>query len=334
MTFNLRVRTILDGHNIWDKRRDLVVERVRAFDADLLGTQEGLDSMETYLRQQLGDYTFRGVGRDDGKQRGEMCGVFFKTARFELLDGGYFWLSKTPEKPGSRGWAEVYPRMVTWVKLRPRAGGAPFYWFNTHFDAYSPWAREQSSKLLRDRIAHIAGAMPCIVTGDFNTGPGSTPYRTLLAPQPTAASSLHDVFAPRIRSPRATKARCISSPAGAADGAWTGFSPVRISRPSMQRSTTPVGPAVTHRITSPSPRRYAAPPPLHRSRRRRGANSRRHEKMRTPYLSAAPWGIAALLTCPQAPLPGSSIKPFTALSASFSAASAVLVVFFGALTIG
>ena len=105
MTFNLRVRTILDGHNIWDKRRDLVVERVRAFDADLLGTQEGLDSMETYLRQQLGDYTFRGVGRDDGKQRGEMCGVFFKTARFELLEGGYFWLSKTPEKPGSRGWA-------------------------------------------------------------------------------------------------------------------------------------------------------------------------------------------------------------------------------------
>ena len=86
---------------------NLVVERVRAFDADLLGTQEGLDSMETYLRQQLGDYTFRGVGRDDGKQRGEMCGVFFKTARFELLDDGYFWLSETPEKPGSRGWAEV-----------------------------------------------------------------------------------------------------------------------------------------------------------------------------------------------------------------------------------
>jgi endonuclease/exonuclease/phosphatase family metal-dependent hydrolase len=36
--------------------------------------------------------------------------------------------------------------------------------------------------------------VPCIVTGDFNTGPDSTPYATLLAPQPTAASSLHDVF--------------------------------------------------------------------------------------------------------------------------------------------
>ena len=203
MTFNLRVRTILDGHNIWDNRRDLVVKRVHAFDADLLGTQEGLDSMEIYLRQQLRDYTFRGVGRDDGKQRGEMCGVFFKTARFQLLDGGYFWLSNTPEKPGSRGWAEVSPRTVTWVKLRPRAGGGPFYWFNTHFDAFSPWARAHSSELLRNRIASIAGAMPCIVTGDFNTGPGSAPYRTLLAPQPTGASSLHDVF--RDADPVATR---------------------------------------------------------------------------------------------------------------------------------
>jgi len=83
---------------------------------------------------------------------------------------------------------------VTWVKLRPRGDGARFYWFNTPFDAYSPWARAQSSKLLRDQIVHIAGAMPCIVTGDFNSGPNSTPYRTLLGPQPIATSSLHDVF--------------------------------------------------------------------------------------------------------------------------------------------
>jgi hypothetical protein len=66
---------------------------------------------------------------------------------------------------------------------------------------------------------------------------------------------------PPIRSPPTTKERSISSPAELADGAWTGFSPVRISRPSMQRSTTPAGPAVTHRITFPSPRRYEAPPP-------------------------------------------------------------------------
>jgi endonuclease/exonuclease/phosphatase family metal-dependent hydrolase len=194
MTFNLRVRTILDGRNIWDRRREPVVERVRAFDPDLLGTQEGLDSMETYLRQQLGDYTFLGVGRNDGARRGEMCGMFFKTARFELLDSGHFWLSTTPEKPGSRAWGEIFPRMVTWVKLRPRDGGPEFCWFNTHFGAYSARARAESAKLLRDRIAHIAGSMPCIVTGDFNSSSGSAPYRTLLAEQQPPTASLHDVF--------------------------------------------------------------------------------------------------------------------------------------------
>lgn len=194
MTFNLRVRTILDGPNIWDRRRDLVVERVRAFDPDLLGTQEGLGVMETYLRQQLRDYTFLGVGRSDGKLRGEMCGVFFRTARFEVLDGGHFWLGNTPDKPGSRGWGAIFPRMVTWVKLCPRDGDATFYWFNTHFDAFSPRARAESAKLLRDRMAHIAGSMPRVVTGDFNSGPNSAPYRTLLAEQPPPESSLHDVF--------------------------------------------------------------------------------------------------------------------------------------------
>ena len=203
MTFNLRVRTVLDGHNIWDKRRDLVVERVRAFDADLLGTQEGLDSMETYLRQHLGDYTFRGVGRNDGKQRGEMCGIFFRTARFELLDGGTFWLSKTPEKPGSRAWGEVYPRIVTWVKLRPRDGGRTFCWFNTHFDAFISGARARSATLLRSRMEQIAGDVPCLVTGDFNTTPGSRPYRTLLAPEGAPAASLHDVF--RVAHPVVTR---------------------------------------------------------------------------------------------------------------------------------
>jgi endonuclease/exonuclease/phosphatase family metal-dependent hydrolase len=194
MTFNLRVRMILDGSNIWDRRRDLVVERVRAFDPDLFGTQEGLDSMEMFLRQRLGDYTFVGAGRSDGKQRGEMCGVFFRTARFERVDGGHFWLSDTPEKPGSHAWGELYPCVVTWVKLRPRAGGPTFCWFNTHFDVWSRRARVKSAELLLDRMREIAGSTPCIVTGDFNSAPNAAPYRTLLTAQQPPAASLHDAF--------------------------------------------------------------------------------------------------------------------------------------------
>lgn len=194
MTFNLRVRTHLDGPNIWDRRRDTVVQRIHSFDPDLLGTQEGWPAMEDFLQEQLDDYTFAGVGRSDGMRRGEMCGVFFKTARFDRIDGGNFWLSPTPDQVGSRGWGEIFPRLVTWVKLRPRDGGSAFYWFNTHFDAWVGRARAQSARLLRDRITRIAGATPCIVTGDFNAKPGSVPYRALLTEPSSPASPLHDVF--------------------------------------------------------------------------------------------------------------------------------------------
>ena len=194
MTFNLRVRTILDGPNLWDFRRELVVQRVRAFDPDLLGTQEVLDSMEIFLRERLGDYTFVGAGRSDGKRRGEMCGLFFKTARFELLGDGHFWLSTTPEKPGSRGWGAISPHMVMWVKLRSRDGGPTFFWFNTHFDAFSGRARTESAKLLRDRMVQITASTPYVVTGDFNSSPASIPYRTLLADPASTAPLPQDVF--------------------------------------------------------------------------------------------------------------------------------------------
>jgi endonuclease/exonuclease/phosphatase family metal-dependent hydrolase len=203
MTFNLRVRTILDGRNIWDRRRETVVQQVRAFDPDLLGTQEGVDSMATFLGRRLGDYAFVGAGRNDGDRRGEMCGVFYKTARFTLVEAGDFWLSATPERPGSRGWGAIFPRMVTWVKLRPREGGTPFCWYNTHFDAFNGRARAESAKLLLERMDRIAGGMPCVVTGDFNAGPDSPPYQTLVAKRPEPAAMLRDVF--RIAHPVATR---------------------------------------------------------------------------------------------------------------------------------
>lgn len=199
MTFNLRVRTVLDGPNIWEKRREMVVQRVRNFNPDLLGTQEGWEKMQTYLRGELTDYSFYGVGRGDGLTRGEMCGLFYKTARFERLDAGTFWLSPRPDEPGSHGWGEINPRIVTWIKLRPRDGSPAFCWFNTHFDAWSVPARAKSALLLRERMAQIAGAAPCLVTGDFNTGPGSAPYRMLVSAPIALADTFRAAFPKRSR---------------------------------------------------------------------------------------------------------------------------------------
>jgi endonuclease/exonuclease/phosphatase family metal-dependent hydrolase len=181
MSCNVRVKTLFDLQNHWGLRKKHLVSRIRAFAPDLLGTQECLASQADYLRDQLDGYEFFGAGRNDGKRRGEMCGVFYRADRFEKLDGGHFWLSRDPSKPGSKGWGAWFPRMVTWVKLRPRDGGETFYFFNTHFDAFASRARRESARLLRERMASIAGGAPCVVTGDFNADEGSDAYRTLLA---------------------------------------------------------------------------------------------------------------------------------------------------------
>jgi endonuclease/exonuclease/phosphatase family metal-dependent hydrolase len=175
-----------------------VVSRVRNFDPDLLGTQEGLDVMETYLHGKLEDYTFFGVGRDNGKTGGEMCGVFFRSNRFDMIDGGHFWLSHTPDKVGSRAFGAFFPRMVTWVKLREKSNGQTFCWFNTHFEAWNGHARKEEAKVMLAEVDKIAGTMPTVITGDFNSDEDSAPYQEMLAPR-VGEAPLVDAF--RVANP-------------------------------------------------------------------------------------------------------------------------------------
>lgn len=183
MSFNVRTRFIMDGGNHWNHRKTFLCEVIRSFNPDILSTQEPDSAQIDYLSKSFPDYSFVGVGRNDGRRSGEMCGVFFKRSRFTRLDEGHFWLSESPDTPGSRSWGAVFPRVVTWVKLRANVTGNEFYLFNTHFDAWSSPVREKSSMLLRERIARISRGTPVILTGDFNTDEGTTPYQVLTAPR-------------------------------------------------------------------------------------------------------------------------------------------------------
>jgi endonuclease/exonuclease/phosphatase family metal-dependent hydrolase len=181
MSFNVRYGTANDGENHWDRRKEFLVETIRAFGPDLLGTQETLGFQKDFLVDQLAGYRAVGVGRDDGGPKGEMTAVLYRVERFELLDHGHFWLSETPEIPGSKSWDTSLTRMATWLKLRDRQGppDAILWFFNTHYDHRGAQARTESSRLLRRKIAELAETSPAIVTGDFNTDEGSPPYVAL-----------------------------------------------------------------------------------------------------------------------------------------------------------
>src|SRR5690242_18659922 len=115
MSYNIRYGTAPDGENHWDRRKDFLAETIRVFAPDLLGTQETLAAQRDLLAEKLPEYDHLGVGREDGRDQGEMAALFYKRDRFEKLGGGHFWLSETPDKPGSKSWDSALPRMVTWV---------------------------------------------------------------------------------------------------------------------------------------------------------------------------------------------------------------------------
>jgi len=202
MSFNIRYGTANDGVNHWNQRREFLRDTIRAFDPDLLGTQETLGFQRDWLSEQLPGYGVLGVGRDDGKEAGEMMALYYREARFEKLAGGHFWLSETPDKVGSKSWDSSLPRMVTWVRLKDRQSpqARPILFFNTHFDHRGTEARARSAALIRRQLLTLGKNDSLIVTGDFNDGDGGEPHRQLFADLEGTSSPVVDTW--RIRNPQ------------------------------------------------------------------------------------------------------------------------------------
>jgi endonuclease/exonuclease/phosphatase family metal-dependent hydrolase len=209
MTFNLRVPFILDANNHWAFRKKNVIKTIAAATPDVLGVQECVAEQADYLREQLPAYGFRGVGRGDGRRQGEFAAILYRRDKFTEIDHGYFWLSETPDVPGSKSWGAWSTRMCTWIKLQPRDGSPAFAMFNAHLDNMSGRSRENSARLMHEKIVEITGGSPVIVTGDFNADAGTEPYRLLLAgEQEDKPQLLYDAFRvthPRIQSDEGTR---------------------------------------------------------------------------------------------------------------------------------
>lgn len=180
MTFNIRMNTPADSLNAWPYRKDKVASEVLFHQAGLLGVQEALYVQMTDLQQRLPQYKYIGVGRDDGKTQGEFSAIFYDTTRLQLLQSSTFWLSATPQVPGSKGWDAAITRIVTWGRFRDKNTNKVFFHFNTHFDHKGEVARRESAHLLLKQVHAIAGSTPAIITGDFNATPDDEPIRVIV----------------------------------------------------------------------------------------------------------------------------------------------------------
>jgi endonuclease/exonuclease/phosphatase family metal-dependent hydrolase len=180
MTFNIRWNNPDDKEYQWPNRKDLVAGVISKYKIDIFGMQEALADQIEDLNKLLPKYKFCGVGRDDGKQKGEFSPIFYDSTRFEKLAGSTFWLSEKPDVPGSMSWKTACTRIVTWAKFKDFKANKIFFVFNTHFDHQSKLAQQEAAKLLLVKIVEIAKSDLVIVTGDFNVDDQDPAYKFLI----------------------------------------------------------------------------------------------------------------------------------------------------------
>lgn len=181
MSFNIRYDNHDDGDNQWKHRRDRVANAVKFYDVDLLGAQEVLHGQLTDLQKRLPEYAALGVGREDGKTKGEHSAIFYRMERFTPVQTGCFWLSETPDVAGSKGWDGACERIATWAVFHDNANGRELFMLDTHLDHVGVQARKEGVRLLLSKIKELAGGRPVVVTGDFNAGTEDQPVKDMIA---------------------------------------------------------------------------------------------------------------------------------------------------------
>jgi endonuclease/exonuclease/phosphatase family metal-dependent hydrolase len=153
---------------LWEERRSTIESIVGAHNFDIVAMQEVNFDRFISLKEVLPDY-HSVIG--DGEERTdieELAPIFFHADKFLLLSKSQFWLSETPDLPGSKNWGALYPRITTWVKLQNKFSGHIFFVFNTHFCHLNEDAQLKSAVLMLQKIHEIAGDAPVIATGNFN----------------------------------------------------------------------------------------------------------------------------------------------------------------------
>jgi endonuclease/exonuclease/phosphatase family metal-dependent hydrolase len=180
ITFNIRFDNPGDAPNDWKNRIPVVRDYLNAELPDIMGVQEALYHQNEDILEMLPGYAYLGTGRDDGQRSGEFSPIFYNTGKLEVVGHSQFWLSETPDVPGSIGWEAILPRVVTWARFKHIDSQNEFYVFNTHYSHVSDLARKMSMEFMSEKIQEIAGDEPVIVTGDFNITKGSELYNHMV----------------------------------------------------------------------------------------------------------------------------------------------------------
>jgi len=179
MSYNIRYNNPNDNENWWEYRKQEVIEMIKYYQPEILGIQEGLSSQVKYIDSTLTHYSFVGLGRDDGKEKGEFAAIFFDTTKYKLIETKTFWLSQTPNEV-SIGWDASMERICTYGAFLNKKTKDSIFIFNCHFDHIGKKSRNESSYLILEEIKNKGIEHERIaVIGDLNCLPDENPIKIL-----------------------------------------------------------------------------------------------------------------------------------------------------------
>ncbi len=181
ISYNIRTGTSDSGtDNAWDKRKKASPAMVKDQNPTVFGLQEAIFhsspkySQIDYLADNLPDYAWYGVGRENGMANmanadGEYMAIFYKKSEVTLGDHGTFWLAEGAPTTPVTGWDAAYKRTATWAIFTHKASGEKFMYINTHFDHKGANAKKNSVLLLIEQSKVLnPDNYPVVITGDFN----------------------------------------------------------------------------------------------------------------------------------------------------------------------
>ena len=87
-SYNLRNANGSDSAkgNGWGQRYPVIAKMVQYHDFDIFGTQECFIHQLKDMKEALPGYDYIGVGRDDGKEKGEHSAIFYRTDKFDVIE--------------------------------------------------------------------------------------------------------------------------------------------------------------------------------------------------------------------------------------------------------
>jgi endonuclease/exonuclease/phosphatase family metal-dependent hydrolase len=217
MTYNIRFDNPADGVHAWPNRKELVASVIRFHKADIIGVQEALEHQIQDLMELLPGYDWVGVGRNED-EGGEFSAILYRSSVVTVKAAQTFWLSESPDEPGSQSWDSSLPRIATWAHFVTSSEERELFVLNTHFDHRGEQARLESAHLIKEQTSRLANGLPVIVMGDLNATSEQPPLALLSDTPLPDGRSLHDGFVHSLQ------------PHHGPASTWTGFTKIEADR--------------------------------------------------------------------------------------------------------